>query len=326
MSIKRYDTQGRVILAGLKFDKMTIVGDEFSRDEVSIPTWILEHKEISALGKILFSFMKGAIQGHFKMDSASVRTFARLIDVDERTVQRKLRELEDAGAITVQKSFLTNKQQTNIYYLWPYKPDLGVTDLSPVTNLSQFDDTDVTPNININNNNNIVSPKVEVKKTRKTKVYTPEFEALWLLYPRKENKPGAFEAYNGRIRDDKVPYETLMQAVKNYALKRKNENPMYTLHPKTFFGPGRRYEDYLGKQDDVFPLTPEQIVVAEIYEDWDKLKTWINPVDGEVILDNPVKMNYSRPTNEIGQPIDINGRPYKLDNQGRRHSLEFTTY
>ena len=325
MRAERYDYEGKAIYS-LKFDGATIVGDLTGEKSIITPSWILVHPDLSPLAKVLFGYMKAILMGEVFVADTSHGSFANLLKVDARTIRRKIKELNDVGAIIVKNTFKDNKQQTNIYYLWPYNPDLGWTNLSGGTELSGGVDTDVQGNINNNIYNNIISPQGEGRKTRKAKVYTPEFEALWLLYPRKENKSGAFEAYNGRIRDDKIPYKTLMQAVKNYAIKRKNENPLYTLHPKTFFGPGRRYEDYLGESDDVFPLTPEQLVIAEIYEDWDKLKTWINPVDGEVILDNPVKMNYSRPTNEIGQPIDIDGRPYKLDNQGRRHSLEFTTY
>lgn len=322
MSAERYSVDGRAIISSLTFGGTTIIGDITGENSIITPAWIMVHPELSSNAKVLFGYMKAALIGVLPIPDTSHRSFADAMNVDPRTVRRYVKELKDVGAVFVQESFKDSKQQTNVYYLWPHKPQVGGTNLSGGTQMSTPPDTDVHPYNNININNTM-SPKGEVKKSRKTKVYTPEFDALWILYPRKENKPGAFEAYNGRIRDDKIPYEVLLQATKNYALLRAKEDPRFTLQAKTFYGPNRRFEDYLGKEE-VLVLTPEQEICAEIYEDWDNFGSWMME-NGEVILANPIKSGYTRPTNEKGEPIDINGRPYKIDNQGKRQSIEFFT-
>lgn len=325
MSGQRYSVDGKTIISSLTFGGTTIIGDVTGEGSIVTPAWIMIHPELSNNAKVLFGYMKAALIGLLPVPDTSHRSFAKAMNVDARTVRRYVKELKDVEAIFVQESFAEGKQQTNVYYLWPHRPEVGGTELSGGTNLSTPQDKFVHPYINTIYNNNIISPEGEEKKTRKSKVYTPEFEEIWAIYPRQENKAGAFEAYNGRLRDDKVPYEVLFKATQNYAKLRAKEEKKFTMLPKTFFGPHRRYEDFLDKTAEIVTLNAEQAVSAEIYEDWDFFGSWINPEDGVAMVVNPVKLGYTRPTNIKNETIDLNGKPYRLDNQGKRQSVEFTT-
>lgn len=83
---------------------------------------------------------------------------------------------------------------------------------------------------------------VETKPRRVA--YSAEYEILWKAFPRRVNKSAGWHAVSARLREG-VSYADLLLATQTYALARLGQEPRYTLHPQTFFGPARRYEEYL---------------------------------------------------------------------------------
>ena len=81
---------------------------------------------------------------------------------------------------------------------------------------------------------------------RKCVSYSPRFEEIWEIYPRKINKAGAWKAYRARTREG-VREDLLAACVAEYAKQVKGKEETFILHGATFFGPNHRYDDYRPK-------------------------------------------------------------------------------
>lgn len=88
------------------------------------------------------------------------------------------------------------------------------------------------------------------QRTRRNSAYSAGFEAVWRIYPRKENKGEAYREYQRRLSDGYSP-EELMQAAQRYAdeCKTKSTPQQYIRKGRTFFGMGGSFEDYLRRED-----------------------------------------------------------------------------
>jgi hypothetical protein len=71
-----------------------------------------------------------------------------------------------------------------------------------------------------------------------------QFEGIWQSYPRKVGKQAAFRAFQARRREG-IAVDLLAQAVRNYADLRRGQDQKFTMHASTFFGPDKKFEDYL---------------------------------------------------------------------------------
>lgn len=80
-----------------------------------------------------------------------------------------------------------------------------------------------------------------------------EFNALWLLYPRKAGKADAFRHYKAARRKG-VAYDTIEDGIRRYADYVRDEDPQYTAMGSTWFC-GHRWEDqYVRKKTDLEKL------------------------------------------------------------------------
>jgi hypothetical protein len=69
-------------------------------------------------------------------------------------------------------------------------------------------------------------------------------EEIWTLFPRKTAKQDALKALTARLRAGESA-ENISTATANYAKSREGQDPHYTMLGSTFFGPSKRYEDYI---------------------------------------------------------------------------------
>jgi hypothetical protein len=323
----RFTEDGKNVLASLEIGTTTIIGDITNETTISIPTWISLHPQLSDGAVRLWGHMKAVLSGALKVNDTSKRTFAEVMSVSPRTIQRAIKELRDVGAIHAVATFANNKQQSNVFYLWPQMPKSE----EPVgeTNLSRGD-TSVSggrhqcpTEYNINNYsiNNNISSQSETRVLKKSKpVYSAEFDELFAIYPRKTAKSEVWRAYSARLKEG-VSHEDMMSATIRYAEVRKGQDEQYTMQGKTFFGPNARWEEYVPVTADSFVMTSEQKISAEIFDDYDATGTWIDPTNGQTRVDNPGKANYNRPTNGLGQLVDGYGNAYELSNVGTRKQV-----
>lgn len=86
----------------------------------------------------------------------------------------------------------------------------------------------------------------EIKNKRSNNIYVANFECIWKIYPRKQDKALAYKAYNARLNDGYLEDE-LLTATKAYATecKKKDTPREYIKLAKTFFGPNTPFIDYL---------------------------------------------------------------------------------
>ena len=105
---------------------------------------------------------------------------------------------------------------------------------------------------------------VEEQGNRLTQSREAEFEILWMLYPRKLAKQAALKAFLARRREG-VSFDDLTVAVDHYAKACEGKEPQFILHGATFFGPNRRWADYLTPQPPEAPQAPTDPPVRRDY-------------------------------------------------------------
>lgn len=105
-------------------------------------------------------------------------------------------------------------------------------------------------------------PEAKEKEKEKEKVkekdntYTCAFEALWAVYPRKQEKAKAYGCYKARLADG-FSEDELLLAVKRYAdeCKVHDTEKRYIKLGSTFLGSNTPFVDYLG---DYKPEKPKE--------------------------------------------------------------------
>jgi hypothetical protein len=95
--------------------------------------------------------------------------------------------------------------------------------------------------------------------------YSPDFERIWTVYPRKVQKIRAFKAFQTRCKEGVSP-DDLFVAVNQYAAacRQLGTEERFIEHPATFFGPNRPYMDYLQVAEEEKPLPAPSPPSAEV--------------------------------------------------------------
>ncbi|MCX5971332.1 MAG: hypothetical protein NTV14_07520 [Coprothermobacterota bacterium] len=82
---------------------------------------------------------------------------------------------------------------------------------------------------------------------RKAKTRTPTlppFELFWQEYPSHIDKRRSYGYWKARLVEG-ITSDQLTACAGNYAAALRGEDQRYTMHPATFLGPGRRWEEFL---------------------------------------------------------------------------------
>lgn len=105
----------------------------------------------------------------------------------------------------------------------------------------------------------------EGKKVRRKEIYTPEFEAIWLEYPRRVGKEDAFKSFSKKV--EPQDFELAMKSVKNYKAyhQKKKTEEQYIAHMSTYFNKGT-WKDYIDPQSQL-NLETKQDFFAEFAEE-----------------------------------------------------------
>ena len=82
------------------------------------------------------------------------------------------------------------------------------------------------------------------QKTAKTLVYPSDFELFWQEYPSHIDKRRSYGCWKARQKEG-ITSDQLTACAGNYAAARRGEDQRFTMHPSTFLGPGRRWEEFL---------------------------------------------------------------------------------
>lgn len=289
-----------------------------------IPVWISAHKDLSGNDVRLFAYLAACgIEGH----SLSRGQMAEAMRTSERSITRSLKALREAGAIHV----VSTPGYANAYILWPGPGPEGVdtsvqgvwTPVSTLDTSVQGQDPENDATLYSLNNECTFEKSTENfpaessgQKYQKN-VYTDDFNAMWKLYPRKTNKPGAYRKYLTTLNNG-VDHSTLLDAVIAYAASRDGQDDRYTLHGATFFGPDERWRDFADVQVDDPALDKYEQLCAVIYDSYDADGVWINPDTGETCSQNPLIGGYKRPRGSDNYFVAADGTPYDLNSSGER--------
>lgn len=96
--------------------------------------------------------------------------------------------------------------------------------------------------------------KEEKPKKKNGVEYTPEFERMWRIYPRRVDKGLAFKKWTARINAGCTPDE-LIHAAEGYAAacKQYKTEPRFIKHAATFYGDAEPFRDYLPQEEEKPP-------------------------------------------------------------------------
>jgi len=115
----------------------------------------------------------------------------------------------------------------------------------------------------INNNTNAIKAsaensskdeKAQLNETGKGE-YSPDFEELWKVYPRKIEKGKAYRAYKQRLKEGYTTLKLLKSVTQyNQQIKREQTEAKYIKHCSTFLGRDNPFLDYLegGKDNGIY--------------------------------------------------------------------------
>lgn len=163
----------------------------------------------------------------------SLPSLAKELGCSERNIRTALKHLISTGEVT--------SKTTNRYRI--------IT----VCNYDKYQSTDRQTDRQVTGNRQASDRQVtadeeykEIKNKRSNNIYVANFECIWKIYPRKQEKALAYKKYNARLAEG-YSEDELMTATKAYAdeCKKKGTAREYIKLAKTFFGENTPFIDYL---------------------------------------------------------------------------------
>jgi hypothetical protein len=167
--------------------------------------------------------------------------------LSERTVQRTLRLLVGKGVIEIQRPSTSTMPTVYRFLMSADGNSLtfdGGDNLAPQPRgdkrASRGDAHDISGRTG--GTLTVIEPS-DKKPSKSSSKYSAAFEALWVIYPRKINKAGAYRAAKARVKAG-VKFHELHEATLNYAAATEGTEEKFILHGSTFFGPDDRWRDW----------------------------------------------------------------------------------
>lgn len=145
---------------------------------------------------------------------------------------------EEKGVIVIKHWRMNNYLRKDRYHPTQYQDELhtlGIKDNGSYTEQERLLSTSGIPNGN-QLATEISIDKNSIDKNNNTINFEHEFNQLWAIYPRKQGKKRAFEAYK-RSRKKGIEYEVIKNGVNAYLSYIENEKvkPQYIKQGSTFF-------------------------------------------------------------------------------------------
>lgn len=118
------------------------------------------------------------------------------------------------------------------------------------------------------NSTRLASPDALVETSNKNEVIDDDFLRLWELYPKKEGRKAALQAFKSSVKT-KDDLKEIYRAILNYIEKIKVEEipPQFVKHGGTFFGNWKDYVNYS-------PVSPKNKIVR-VNSNNDLLKSFV---------------------------------------------------
>ena len=140
---------------------------------------------------------------------------------------------EEKGVIVIKHWRMNNYLRKDRYHPTQYQDELhtlGIKDNGSYTEQERLLSTSGIPN------DNQLATEISIDKNNNMINFEHEFNQLWAIYPRKQGKKRAFEAYK-RSRKKGIEYEVIKNGVNAYLSYIENEKvkPQYIKQGSTFF-------------------------------------------------------------------------------------------
>ena len=185
----------------------------------------------------------------------SHKTIAKYLDRSVATVRRGLDDLEEIGAVQVTRRAATNDEGNQVNLPNIYK----VIYTNPVANLQQGGITSEQPPLQeraappCTSEQPLPAPvsnkpdEGEPDEGKPEITFDERFEALWASKP--EAKQGRHVRTATRKRIEKAikggaTWSQLQSAMTNWAMSRRNEDPMFCMAAQKFYGPDEHWREY----------------------------------------------------------------------------------
>lgn len=215
---------------------------------ICLNKWALDNEIKGELGLLLIVSSLCAEKGFCY---AHNNYFAKLFNVPEETISRKLKKLEKKGYITIKYTRKGCEVTSR---------EIRLTDLS-IHDCQKHQST-IDENVKENNtsNNNIppIVPQGDNMPKEQKEDWRPyNFDILWQEYPKKEGKALAYRSYCSWLVGKKTPLgkrkltnEQMLEAIENYKkhIAQNKTEYQYIKQGSTFFNLG--ILDYLPKEGD----------------------------------------------------------------------------
>ena len=277
----------------------------------SIPDWVLSHKVMVSNRTALHVYSAVYLDASFASREGAM-DWERIADrtgLSRPTIYRDVKALKDAGIIV--------KMDDGRYWM-PLDPPSTTVDSGDLQSTTVDSESITVDSFGgaplIVSNQSITEKASDSSKKKASSTYTADFEDLWKVYPRRENKKGTWDKYVATLRKG-ADHPTLLAAVEKYAAHcvSEDKDQKYILLGATFFGPSERWADFAPSTDPVW--VPEGALrgYAELY-DW--------------YFDNGGPEDEPPWYNDIPLPrhgdslISADGRRYKIDGVGDRVWLD----
>ena len=168
----------------------------------------------------------------------SVERLSEVADCSIRTVQRKLKDLEDKGYIQRTHGHpFYNERNTNVSSITIYRLNFeGGDRLSGGDKIEEGGDT------SCREGGDSKSHPIESDRYKNKKILNYSFAKWWEAYPRKVSKLSAKKAFARIVSKGIATEEQLLAGAKAYAVKVEGTDSSYISHPDTWLNKGR-WED-----------------------------------------------------------------------------------
>jgi len=185
------------------------------------------------------------ISGH----SPRIDELSRALGIHHKTVKSCLKELEDRKVLKRNEHGLYSQRMLLDRDKWLKSHEAGLKGGNPALvngGVKAGDKGKVNPPL---------KPEEELRNKSKNKeeeqsyVLDKDFEKFWSWYPRKINRSKAIKVWGTRLKEGIKPPD-LISASENYADYTKDKEKQFIMHPATFLGPSRAYEDFVNGYPD----------------------------------------------------------------------------
>lgn len=215
---------------------MAVIRVNKTRDYTVMSNYHLRDKRLSLKAKGLLSLMLSLPDDW----DYSLTGLVYICKENQTAVKTALDELKTGGYVQVTKEYPTEENGGRIsfiYDIFEQPQTKQQTEKQPIENQGVENQTQL--------NNKKAS--TDIRNTDKTNTIESDFEELWNLYPRKDGKKAAKNAYIRALKNGATTY-IIKQGITRYLahIRQNNVNPRYIKMGSTWFNGECWNDDYGG--------------------------------------------------------------------------------